>query len=105
MLPGTIDLHLHTQCSDGLDTPEQLVSFAIEHGYEAISITDHDTVAGVVRGIEEAKGTSLEMIPGIELSSMLDGEDIHILGYYIDYMDAGFRERIGFFMEKRHERA
>ncbi|MFC1528838.1 PHP domain-containing protein [Candidatus Latescibacterota bacterium] len=105
MLPGTVDLHLHTTCSDGLDTPEELVEKAVSNGYSAISITDHDTVSGVIRAIEAAHGTSLEIIPGIELSSMDQDDDIHILGYYIQYRDPEFVNNISFFMEKRRERA
>jgi 3',5'-nucleoside bisphosphate phosphatase len=105
MLDGLIDLHLHTTCSDGLDTPEVLVARAVEQEYRAISITDHDTVTGVIRATEAAKGTDLEIVPGIELSAMDDGDDIHILGYFMDYSDPEFLERISFFMEKRRERA
>ncbi len=105
MLPGTVDLHLHTTCSDGHDTPEELVEKAVRNGYSAISITDHDTVSGVIRGIEVAHGTPLELIPGIELSSMDQDDDIHILGYFIQYDDPEFVNSISFFKEKRRERA
>ncbi len=105
MLNGTIDLHLHTTCSDGQDTPEELIEEARTTGYRTISVTDHDTVEGVIRGIEAAKGTSLEVIPGIELSSIEDFYDIHILGYFVDYRDEEFIRQIAFFKEKRHERA
>lgn len=105
MLNGTIDLHLHTTCSDGQDTPEELIEEALSSGYRTISITDHDTIEGVIRGIEAARGTQLEIIPGIELSSLEDFFDIHILGYFIDYSDAEFIRQIAFFKEKRHERA
>ncbi len=105
MLGGTIDLHLHTTCSDGLDTPEELVETAVVSGYRAISITDHDTVEGVIRGLAAAEGTGLEVIPGIEMSALEDMSDIHILGYHIDYTDENFIHRIAFFKEKRHERA
>jgi 3',5'-nucleoside bisphosphate phosphatase len=105
MLNGTIDLHLHTTCSDGLDTPEMLVESALASGYRIISITDHDTVEGVIRGLDAAAGTKLEVIPGIELSSIKDGIDIHILGYFIDYRDLEFIRSIAFFKEKRRDRA
>ena len=105
MLNGSVDLHLHTTCSDGLDTPEELVDVAVERGYRYISITDHDTVEGVVRGIEAAKGKPIELIPGIELSSMQGDDDIHILGYYFDYTIPEFVERIAFFKERRGDRA
>jgi hypothetical protein len=105
MLGGTIDLHLHTTCSDGLDTPEELVETAVASGYRAISITDHDTVEGVIRGLAAAENTGLEIIPGIEMSALEDVSDIHILGYHIDYTDENFIHRIAFFKEKRYERA
>lgn len=105
MFHGTIDLHIHTSCSDGIDTPEEIIETAVSKGYKAISITDHDTVEGVVRGIAAARGTPLELIPGIELSSLDNDDDIHILGYYIDYHDPEFLKHITFFKEKRHERA
>ena len=105
MLKGTIDLHLHTICSDGQDTPEELVEVAVSAGYKTISITDHDAVEGVIRGLEAAKGKPIELIPGIELSSFDGGDDVHILGYYVDYKDPEFIKRIEFFKEKRKERA
>ncbi len=105
MLNGTIDLHLHTTCSDGNDSPEDLVEAAVSAGYKTISITDHDTVIGVIRGIEAAKGLPIEIIPGIELSAIDYTDDVHILGYFIDYHDPEFLKRIDFFKEKRRERA
>ena len=105
MLRGTIDLHIHTTCSDGQDSPEEIVKEYFQSGYTTISITDHDSVNGVIRGIEAAKEFPIELIPGIELSSVQDVYDIHILGYYIDYHDSEFRKRIAFFKEKRKERA
>lgn len=105
MLNGAIDLHLHTTCSDGQDTPEELVEAALAGRYRIISITDHDTVEGVIRGLVAAEGTGMEVIPGIELSSIEGDFDIHILGYFIDYHDPEFIRRIAFFKEKRHERA
>lgn len=105
MLNGTVDLHLHTICSDGLDSPETLIETALASGYRTISITDHDTVEGVIRGTEAAKDTVLELIPGIELSAIDDLTDIHILGYFVGYRDREFIRRIAFFKEKRRERA
>lgn len=105
MLNGTIDLHLHSTCSDGQDTPEELLDAALSAGYKTISITDHDTVNGVIRALEASKDKPIEVIPGIELSSIDDGIDIHILGYYIDYEDKEFLKSIEFFKEKREKRA
>jgi 3',5'-nucleoside bisphosphate phosphatase len=105
MLRGSIDLHLHTTCSDGQETPEELVETARKAGYTIISITDHDTVAGIPQALDAARGTSLEIIPGIELSAVDTTDDVHILGYFVDYEDAAFLKKIQFFKDKRRERA
>jgi len=72
-----IDLHTHTVASDGSMTPSELIKHAIENGIEAIAITDHDSIGGLIETDE------LEVVPGIELSVESDTET-HILGYYID---------------------
>jgi predicted metal-dependent phosphoesterase TrpH len=105
MLRGKIDLHLHSICSDGQDTPEELVETAVKAGYNVISITDHDSVAGIPRALEAARDTHIEVIPGIELSAIESTDDIHILGYFIDYHDPEFLKKIEFFKDKRRERA
>jgi 3',5'-nucleoside bisphosphate phosphatase len=80
---ATIDLHCHSTASDGLLRPADLVEKARALGLATIALTDHDTVAG----IDEAKHAAepdLEVIPGIELSSNVDGVEIHLLGYFVD---------------------
>ena len=105
MLRGAIDLHLHTTCSDGQETPEELVETALKAGYRIISITDHDTVAAIPRALDAVGGRDLEIIPGIELSAVDGADDIHILGYFVDYEHEGFLEKIQFFKDKRRDRA
>ena len=79
-----IDLHMHSTCSDGTLTPEELVAAALDLGLEAAALTDHDTVSGVERFLLAASGTSLHAVPGVELASMLFNKDIHIVGLFID---------------------
>lgn len=81
------DLHLHTNYSDGLFTPEEVVDLAIKRNLNGIAITDHDTVDGIEPAIEYNKklGQKLHIIPGIEFGSTYLNEDVHILGYFIDY--------------------
>ena len=79
-----IDLHMHSSCSDGTLTPEELVSAALDMGLEAAALTDHDTVSGVHRFLSAASGTPLRVAPGVELASMLSSKDIHIVGLFID---------------------
>jgi predicted metal-dependent phosphoesterase TrpH len=79
-----LELHCHTTYSDGKLTPRQLVELAIATGVEALAITDHDTVLGWDEAGQAAAGTSLEIVPGVELSTSYNGRSLHILGYYPD---------------------
>jgi predicted metal-dependent phosphoesterase TrpH len=106
LAPGgrRIDLHAHTTFSDGTLSPEELVARAIDRQLAALAVTDHDTVAGLPRA-RAAAGTALELIPGIEVSSTLEGTELHILGYYIDESHPPLLERLGQFLAERRERA
>lgn len=79
-----LDLHLHTTASDGAWSPAQVVRGAAEGGLDVISITDHDTVAGVRAAQEAARDLRIHVVPGIEVSSTHGRADIHVLGYFVD---------------------
>lgn len=101
MMTKKYDLHVHSTCSDGSSTPEELLHLAKESGLSGISITDHDTVEAYTPKIYDlAKKLGLELIPGIELSTHLKDENVHVLGYMIDPNAVGLRE----FCEKHKER-
>lgn len=72
-------------------------------GFVAIGITDHDTVKGVRPAVEHSK--DIEIVPGVELSCIYQGIDVHILGYFIDYKTGLFEERLSRFQLARRERA
>lgn len=78
------DLHVHTVYSDGMFHPHEVVETALKLGLKAIAITDHDCVEGVEPTIECARGSDLEVIPGIEMSAAVDDREVHLLGYFID---------------------
>jgi predicted metal-dependent phosphoesterase TrpH len=99
-----VDLHVHTLFSDGVLTPEAVVAHALERSLAALAITDHDSVEGVERA-RIAAGAALELVPGIEVSSTLDGADLHILGYYLDPEDAELNDSLARFREERLRRA
>ncbi|MEM9006362.1 MAG: PHP domain-containing protein [Cyanobacteria bacterium P01_F01_bin.86] len=90
-----LELHCHTTCSDGTLTPEELVRSAIAAGVKALAITDHDTLAGWERAITEAKD-HIEIIPGLELSTVHRERSLHILGFYPDRakLEAPLQDRI-----------
>lgn len=100
----TIDLHVHSNISDGTCTPEELVRMAQEAELSAFALTDHDTVAGIEPAIAAASNTRVEVIPGIEFSTRWQYRDIHILGYWIDYRNPAFTEKLREFMDARDSR-
>lgn len=99
-----LELHAHTHFSDGTLSPAQLVDLALERGLSALAITDHDSVEGVPHAIAAAAGR-LEIVPGIEMSSTLEGHDLHVLGYFVDAGSETLAGRLVRFREERRERA
>ncbi len=82
------DLHLHTNFSDGTYTPEELVMHARRVGLSAIALTDHDTVEGCARLAVAAEAAGVEFVPGAELTTEVDGVELHLLAYFIDTHNA-----------------
>ena len=96
-----IDLHVHSNRSDGSFTPTELVDYALQKGLTAFALTDHDTTDGLAEAIEYGKEKGIEVVPGIEFSTEYESGDIHILGLYIDYEKKEFKERIQAFVDSR----
>lgn len=99
-----VDLHLHTNASDGVYSPDQLICRAKEKGLKAIAITDHDTVDGVSIALARGVAMGLEVIPGLELSTYWQGEEVHILGLFINHEDAELRRVLTTLRKARQER-
>ena len=99
-----VDLHCHSTCSDGTLTPKELVELAVSKGLGAIALTDHDSVNGIPEALAAARGTGLEVIPGIEFSTEYQGKDVHIVGLYYDYNDPLFQEKVKEFTDERERR-
>jgi 3',5'-nucleoside bisphosphate phosphatase len=81
---GVIDLHLHTTASDGLCEPATLVDLAWRAGIRTMSVTDHDTVAGLPDVERAALAVGMAFVPGIEITAVHEGRDVHVLGYFLD---------------------
>ncbi len=113
-----IDLHSHTNESDGTFTPSELVDLAMERGLEALAISDHDTFAGFDQALPLARSRGLDLVCGIELSTRVPGSKVrtvHLLGYFLhqppsadfrewlDELIAGRRDRNQRLIESLHE--
>jgi 3',5'-nucleoside bisphosphate phosphatase len=100
-----IDLHSHTNESDGTFSPEQLIAEAVRSGVDALSITDHDTFAGYDAAREPARRAGVELVSGIELSTKLYGHSVHLLGYFpAGNGSSGIREWVEDMQASRRER-
>ncbi len=102
MTQPRIDLHLHTTCSDGHYSPQELVGIAVEAGMKAIAIADHDNVDGIDAAMKAGAEEGIEVISGVELSSQYQSyQDIHLLGYGFDHHDAELKKQLAYFREFR----
>ena len=79
-----IDLHSHSQCSDGSLSPADLVALAVRAGVKALALTDHDSVDGIREAQIAAEGTGLTLIAGVELSAIWGVHNIHVVGLQVD---------------------
>lgn len=79
-----VDLHMHSWVSDGDVSPTEVVRHAEKAKLDVIAVTDHDTAGGVQEALKASEGRSVSIVPGIEISTMHEGRELHILGYWID---------------------
>ena len=101
-----IDLHAHTNASDGEHPPEELVEIARTRNLAYLGIADHDTIAGLERAVARARTAGdIEIIPGVEFSTDWEKREIHVLAYMVDYTDAATIALADKFREGRLGRA
>ena len=99
------DLHVHTNFSDGKFNPSEIIDLALERGLDGVAITDHDTVSGIEEAVDyNKKHDNFKIIPGIELGCIYNKEEVHILGYFIDYTSKELLETIKILKENRNLR-
>jgi predicted metal-dependent phosphoesterase TrpH len=99
-----IDLHVHTTCSDGTFTPNEAVQFARQRGLETVAITDHDTIDGLTEAFLAGGEAGIQVVPGVEFSTVHDGEGVHLLAYYMDLDAPAFVSELGRLREDRFSR-
>ncbi len=100
-----IDLHIHTDCSDGVYSPLQILEFARKNFYDVISITDHDTLDGYFIAREKMKDYNFDLIPGVEISTLHNDNDVHILAYNFDPENRELIDLLQFIHKGRFVRA
>jgi len=101
-----VDLHVHTNASDGRYSPSEVVQRAVEADVSILSITDHDTVAGLDEAIRVAKDfPELTLVPGVEINTDVPSGEAHILGYFIDVAHPELLSLLADMRASRKERA
>jgi len=99
-----IDLHLHTTASDGASSPAELVREVQAAGLSTFAVTDHDTVASVGELAALSTAAGLTFVPGLEITAVQDGHDVHLLGYFVDPAHRGLHEFLTRQLEDRRRR-
>jgi predicted metal-dependent phosphoesterase TrpH len=100
------DFHSHSTFSDGRLTPSELVDLAYKNGVRIFALTDHDTVDGLPEAFTAVERyPDLTLVPGIEMSTDVPGNEVHILGHFIDWKDAEFLKNLTRLQESRLGRA
>lgn len=98
------DLHTHTHHSDGTRSPREVIDVAAAHGLSIVAISDHDNLAAYFAIKRYADERGLTLVPGIELSCIYEGVDVHVLAYAFDPLDERIDERLRGFRETRQRR-
>ena len=99
-----IDLHVHSNASDGTDPPAEVVRRAAAAGLDVVALTDHDTVAGLDEA-RHALPPGLTLVPGMELSCLMNGQSVHMLAYLFDLADPALRAETDLIRDDRIHRA
>jgi predicted metal-dependent phosphoesterase TrpH len=96
-----IDLHTHTTASDGTLSPVELVAYAVSKGVRVLGVTDHDTTAGLAAAIQAGREHRVEIVPGVEINTDVPEDELHVLGYLINWHDTFFQGELSRLREGR----
>lgn len=99
-----VDLHLHSSFSDGTYSPEVVVAEAQRFGLRGIALTDHDSVEGCARAAQACAAAGIDFVPGAELTAEQEGNELHLLGYFIDTENPRLLGQIARFQAVRQNR-
>jgi hypothetical protein len=99
-----IDLHTHSNASDGSFPPREVVRLARERNLKALALTDHDTIDGLPEAMAAGAEFGIEVIPGVEISARHGNGSMHILGYFLDYKSELLAQRLAVLKQARKDR-
>jgi predicted metal-dependent phosphoesterase TrpH len=102
-MPG-IDLHAHSNRSDGTFEPAEVVRLAAERGLDVIALTDHDTTDGLAEALATGAGVGVEVVPGVEFSAEYERTSVHVLCYWMDASDPEFQAELQRLRDDRFRR-
>ena len=105
MTKAKADLHMHTNHSDGMYTPSELIDLVKKNEIDKIAITDHDSINGIEEATECGRSLGIEVIPGVEISTDIEDREVHLLGYFLDIKNDELNKYLTFFREERFHRA
>ena len=100
-----IDLHVHTNASDGIMPPNELIDFAISKGVKVLAISDHDTVNGIPQAFSYAAGKDIELVAATEFSIEYKSGTFHLVGLFIDWQNTELKDKLSSLAKKRSTRA
>ncbi len=103
-MPNYIDLHTHSDASDGIYPPSALLQRAKDVGLRVLALTDHDTTGGLDGAAEAAARLDIDFIPGIEINTDISGGEVHVLGYFLEYQRPAFQSIIKVLRDARERR-
>jgi predicted metal-dependent phosphoesterase TrpH len=98
------DLHTHSEISDGTDRPAELIAKAEAAGLSHVALTDHDTFAGLDEAMRAGERLGIQVIPGVEISTELGGNSVHLLGYVSQLERPGLLAEFGKLQRSRSQR-
>jgi 3',5'-nucleoside bisphosphate phosphatase len=99
-----IDLHTHSNRSDGTFEPAEVVRLAAERALDVVALTDHDTTDGLAEALAAGSVVGVDLVPGVEFSAEFDGQSVHVLCYWMDPQDAALQLELRRLREDRFRR-
>src|SRR2546430_9967654 len=99
-----IDLHTHSTASDGIYSPTELLQRAKDSGLRVLALTDHDSTGGLDEAAQTAKQLDIDFIPGIEINTDVNGGEVHMLGYFVEYHRPAFQSILKVLRDARERR-